>query len=67
MTESFWSTLKIEYYYRHTFRTREEVYEGVSGWIEGYYNRKRLHSSIGMMPPVEYELKMSQTAWKQAA
>ncbi|NMW61731.1 integrase, partial [Mobiluncus mulieris] len=24
-------------------------------------------SSIGMMPPVEYELRMSQTAWKQAA
>ncbi|MCV0002623.1 transposase [Mobiluncus mulieris] len=40
---------------------------GVPGWIEGFYNRKRLHSSIGMMPPVEYELKMSQTAWKQAA
>ncbi|EEZ91417.1 hypothetical protein HMPREF0578_0455 [Mobiluncus mulieris 28-1] len=40
---------------------------GVAGWIEGFYNRKRLHSSIGMMPPVEYELKMSQTAWKQAA
>ena len=28
MAESFWSTLKIEYYYRHAFRTREEVYEG---------------------------------------
>ncbi|MBB5845460.1 transposase InsO family protein [Mobiluncus mulieris] len=48
-------------------RRVHEVLAGVPGWIEGFYNRKRLHSSIGMMPPVEYELKMSQTAWKQAA
>ncbi|WP_211710590.1 integrase [Mobiluncus mulieris] len=48
-------------------RRVHEVLAGVAGWIEGFYNRKRLYSSIVMMSPVEYELKMSQTAWKQAA
>ncbi|WP_406708633.1 IS3 family transposase [Trueperella pyogenes] len=56
MAESFWATLKVEYYYRHTFRIREEVYEGVAHWIEGFYNHKRIHSAIGYQSPVEYEL-----------
>ncbi|MDP9832633.1 IS3 family transposase [Trueperella abortisuis] len=53
---SFWATLKVEYYYRHAFRIHEEVYEGVSTWIEGFYNHKRIHSAIGYQNPVEYEL-----------
>lgn len=56
MAESFWATLKVEYYYRHTFRIREDVYEGVATWIEGFYNHKRIHSAIGYQSPVEYEL-----------
>lgn len=34
MAESFWGTLKTEYYYRHTFTTRDQVYTGVATWIE---------------------------------
>lgn len=30
MAQSFWATLKVEYYYRHTFRIREEIYESLS-------------------------------------
>lgn len=36
MTESFWAPLKVEYYYRHAFRYRDEIYEGVGTWIEGF-------------------------------
>ncbi len=34
MAESFWATLKTEYYYRRTFTTRDQVYTGVATWIE---------------------------------
>lgn len=45
MAESFWATLKVEYFYRHTGATRASVYDGVSEWIEVFYNRYRRHSS----------------------
>lgn len=56
MAESFWATLKVEYFYRHTFTTRAKAYEGVTHWIESFYNRSRIHSSLGYLSPIEYEL-----------
>ena len=41
MAESFWATLKTEYYYRRAFTTRDQVYTGVATWIEDFYNRLR--------------------------
>jgi putative transposase len=53
--ESFWATLKKEFVHLRPFdtvaRLRREVFE----YIEGYYNTKRLHSSLDYMTPVEYE------------
>ena len=53
--ESFWATLKKEFIHLHPFvtvaRLRRETFE----YIEGYYNTKRLHSSLGYMTPNEYE------------
>ena len=37
------------------YRTRAEAREDLSWWIESWYNRRRLHSSLGHVPPVEYE------------
>ena len=34
MVESFWSTLKHEFYHRHTWSARADVRQGVAGWIE---------------------------------
>ena len=65
MAESFWATLKTEYYYRRTFTTRDQVYTGVATWIEDFYNRRRIHTSLGGKSPIEYELH--QTAWTTAA
>ena len=56
MAESFWATLKTEYYYRRTFTTRDQVYTGVATWIEDFYNRRRIHTSLGGKSPIEYEL-----------
>lgn len=55
MQESFWSTLKTEYFDRHVWKTRAEAKKAVAWWIEDFYNRRRLHSKIGMVPPVEFE------------
>lgn len=53
--ESFWSTLKHEYYHRHEFASIAEARRGVYGWIDGWYNPYRRHSSIGYVSPLEYE------------
>lgn len=55
MQESFWSTLKSEFYDRYRWATRAEAKQKVAWWIEDFYNRRRLHSSLGMVPPVEFE------------
>lgn len=55
MAESLWGTLKCEFYDRRTFATRAEAKRAVATWIEARYNRVRLHSSIGYVPPVEFE------------
>ena len=47
MAESFWATLKTEYYYRRTFTTRDQVDTGVSTRIEYFYNRRSTHTSLG--------------------
>ena len=55
MAESVFSKLKTEFYHRRTWATRAEARTAVAGWIENTYNRRRLHSAISMLPPVEYE------------
>ena len=56
MAESFWATLTTEYYYRRAFTTRDQVYTVVATWIEDFYNRRRIHTSLGGRSPIEYEL-----------
>lgn len=58
MSESFWSTLKTEFYDRRSWSTRAEARQAVARWIEVVYNRRRLHSRLGMVPPVEFEQGM---------
>lgn len=64
--ESFWSTLKTEYYHRHIFTTRAAAIRAVSSWIEIVYNRRRRHSSLGMLSPVAFENQLNTTAAQAA-
>ena len=65
--ESFWSTLKTEFYQRHTFDTRIEAVAAVSRWIDAVYNRRRRHSSLGYICPVDFEADMITGATSKAA
>jgi putative transposase len=60
-SESFWSTLKTEFYNRRSWPTKAEAQLAVGRWLEERYNRKRRHSAIGMMTPVQFE-QHQQTA-----
>ena len=57
--ESFWSTLKHELVYRCQFRTRAQARQHLFEWIEVFYNRTRLHSSLGYKSPVDFENQLN--------
>jgi transposase InsO family protein len=68
MAESFFATLKTEFYYRRVWPTRDRAIREVGAWIEDRYNRRRRHSSIGQISPVDFELQYSsETAEVQLA
>lgn len=53
--ESFWSTLKLEWVYRQTWESRQEARRQLFDYIETFYNRRRLHSSLGYQSPTDFE------------
>ena len=53
--ESFFRTLKMEEVYIKDYRRFEDAEENIAEFIEEVYNKKRLHSSLGYLPPVEFE------------
>lgn len=57
--ERFMRTLKYEEVYLNDYETLAEVLASVQHFIEDVYNRKRLHSAIGYLPPAEFEASLS--------
>lgn len=55
ITESFFGTLKRELVHHCSFVTRQEAQSRIFRYIEGFYNRKRLHSAIGYLAPEQFE------------
>lgn len=53
--ESFWSTLKHELIYRRVFLTRASATTAIFAFIERFYNRRRLHSSLDYQSPLDFE------------
>ncbi len=51
--ESFFASLKNEMYHRFTFATRARARFAVADYIEVFYNRRRLHSTLGYRTPAE--------------
>lgn len=56
--ESFFRSLKVEHVYHEDFATRIEARLSIFDWIEIFYNRQRLHSSLGYKTPVEIERQL---------
>lgn len=55
VAESFFATLKKELVYRRSWTTRLDLEQAVFSYIESYYNRRRLHSSLGYRTPEAVE------------
>lgn len=55
MAESFFSTLQRELLDEHRWENRRQLALAVFEWIEGWYNPRRRHTSIGDLSPVDYE------------
>jgi transposase InsO family protein len=53
--ESFFGTLKCELVHDRHYCTRDEARQDIFEFIEVFYNRKRLHSTLGYRSPVKYE------------
>jgi len=53
--ESFLGTLKMEWTRHRRYRTREEAKTDIFFYIEGFYNRRRRHSALGYVSPVDFE------------
>jgi putative transposase len=57
VVESFWASLKAELFDDYVPATREEARAMVFEWIEIWYNRQRLHSTLGYVTPEQFEAK----------
>jgi transposase InsO family protein len=61
VVESFFATLKVDLVADCRWETRAEAISAVVEWIEGWYNRERMHSTLGDQSPVEFEAQIAQT------
>lgn len=66
VAESFFHTLKTEHTDFNRYRTREEAISSIFEYIEVFYNRKRLHSTLGYQTPEEYENLWSEKAFSSS-
>lgn len=57
MAESFWASLKVEFYYRRSWPTRALAKRAVADWLTETYNARRRHSALGMLTPLQFELQ----------
>jgi putative transposase len=56
VAESFFGTLKTELVHEADWATRAEARSAIFEYLEVFYNRRRIHSSIGYVSPEEFEL-----------
>jgi transposase InsO family protein len=66
VAESWFATLKEELIHRQSWATIAQVRRAVFEFIEVFYNRRRLHSSLGYLTPVEYEQILQHPAARAA-
>ena len=61
VSESFFGSLKQELTYHETYATRDEARRAIFEYIEVFYNRQRLHSTLGYMSPMTFEANILWT------
>ena len=59
VAESFFKSLKVEWVYKHSYDHRSEAELSIFQWIETWYNRRRIHSTLGYKTIEEFETEMS--------
>jgi transposase InsO family protein len=57
VAESFFSSLKEELVHRQSWATRAQARRAIVDYIEVFFNRRRLHSSLGFLSPADYEAR----------
>jgi putative transposase len=57
--ESFFHTLKVELVHQRRWATRDEARRDLFSYVEGYYNRQRMHSALGYLSPEQAERQMA--------
>jgi putative transposase len=65
--ESFMKTLKYQEVHRNEYRNLAEARAAIHEFLEKVYNRKRLHSALGYLPPAEFERNLAASNHKEAA
>ncbi len=58
VAESFFKSLKVEWVYKHNYWLRSEAELSIFQWIETWYNRRRIHSSLGYKSIEEFKIEM---------
>jgi transposase InsO family protein len=53
--ESFHATIKKDLIHRRSWPTKAEARTAVFDYVEAFYNRRRRHSTLGMLSPLEFE------------
>ena len=59
--ESFWSRMQVELLDRRRWRTRLELANAMFDYLEIFHNRRRRHSALGWLTPIEFENRPSRT------
>ena len=67
VAESFFATLKEELLYRGVWPTRAAARRAIFEYVEVFYNRQRMHSTLGYLTPVAYEARRRDLTATQAA
>ncbi|MFD7406740.1 IS3 family transposase [Streptomyces sp. NPDC059866] len=62
LMESFWARVQVELLDRRRWRTRLELSTALFEYLEIFHNRQRRHSALGILSPVEYELRATPVA-----
>jgi transposase InsO family protein len=57
--ESFFHTLKVELVHQRRWATRDEARRELFAYMEGYYNRQRIHSALGYVTPEQAERRLA--------